>query len=860
MITLLTKGSTNFLLKCTRFKAHTIIRILTSLSLGKAILFTSFLVAGGVIGVKQTGILQFLELATFDQFVRLQPDKEPDSRLLVVGITEADIRSQNQWPISDQILAKALASLQRYHPKVIALDLYRNVPQPPGHEALVRQLKQSNVIVIKQIGDSTTEAVPALAGIPANQIGFNDLVVDPDGVIRRNFMYAEDEGEKYYSFALRASLKYLEPGMTLQVRENALQIGQATFPRLQPDSGGYQTIDSAGYQVAAQYRSAERVSRQITFNQVLNGTFDPSWVAGKVVLIGTTAPSIKDFHQSPYSAVKQDNPGTSGILIHAQFVSQILGTVLDRQTLFWFWDSWWEGLWIFGWAIVGGLIVWRIQNPFLQGVAGFAALGGLSGICFIVFTHAGWVSFVSPTIALVATGVSALAYKLLHNTLYDELTHLPNRRLLLQRIQQAIVHNNCLQSETLSADISSFAVLFLGLDRFKVINEGWGHQVGDQLLIDVAKRLKKKMPKAGFSARVGGDEFAVLLEDIRDRQDVTKLVDNLQQECANAFHLDGKEVFISFSIGITLSQVGQDYKPENLLRDAHTAMYRAKDLGKARYEVFSAGMHAQVVEKLWLENDLRQAIMRIGGIGAKQELFLQYQPIISLESKSITGFEALVRWNHPQYGSVPPLKFVLVAEENGLIIPLSQWILQEACRQLQSWQAMFSEAHSLTMSVNLSGQQLTQPDLVEFVERTLKTTKLDGRNLKLEITETVAMKDVEATINILLRLRALNLRLSIDDFGTGYSSLSYLHRFPITTLKVDRSFVTRMLESDEDAAIVQTIIVLGHKLGMDIIAEGIETAEQASSLQSLGCEYGQGYFFSKPLSVESATEFLRSAP
>ncbi|MGA7934513.1 MAG: bifunctional diguanylate cyclase/phosphodiesterase, partial [Kovacikia sp.] len=340
--------------------------------------------------------------------------------------------------------------------------------------------------------------------------------------------------------------------------------------------------------------------------------------------------------------------------------------------------------------------------------------------------------------------------------------------------------------------------------------------------------------------------------------DVSDLADELHQAFVTPFHLNEQEVFTSFSIGITLSQSGQDYKPENLLRDAHTAMYRAKDLGKARHEVFSAGMHIQVVEQLWLENDLRRAIMKTEAVEETQELFLQYQPIIALKSGEIAGFEALVRWNHPQHGFIPPVKFIPVAEEDGLIVPLGQWILQEACRQLHDWQTMFSRTSLLAISVNLSGQQFTQPDLVEFIEQTLKTTGLNGQSLKLEITETIAMQNVEAAIDILLRLRALDLRLSIDDFGTGYSSLSYLHRFPVNTLKVDRSFVSRMLDSDEDAAIVETIIVLGHKLGMDVVAEGIETAEQATELKSLGCEYGQGYLFSKPLGSKAAAELLGS--
>jgi EAL domain-containing protein (putative c-di-GMP-specific phosphodiesterase class I) len=270
-------------------------------------------------------------------------------------------------------------------------------------------------------------------------------------------------------------------------------------------------------------------------------------------------------------------------------------------------------------------------------------------------------------------------------------------------------------------------------------------------------------------------------------------------------------------------------------------MYRAKALGKARYELFSTGMRTQIVSRLQLENELRRAIAALTA-GTTQEFLVFYQPIISLKTGKITGFEALVRWQLPGK-FISPAEFIPLAEETGLIIPLGEWILKEACRQLKIWQEQFKLQSALSLSVNLSSQQFSQPDLTERVEQILKETKLDGSNLKLEITETMAMQDVEKTIASILRLKALNLRFSIDDFGTGYSSLSYLHRFPVDRLKVDRSFVSRMEDSSENLAIVQTVIMLSHKLGMDVVAEGVEKVSQMEILRDLGCEYVQGYIF-----------------
>jgi diguanylate cyclase (GGDEF)-like protein/PAS domain S-box-containing protein len=428
--------------------------------------------------------------------------------------------------------------------------------------------------------------------------------------------------------------------------------------------------------------------------------------------------------------------------------------------------------------------------------------------------------------------------KLIHDALHDTLTGLPNRILLMERLRHAI--------QLCQRRCSLFAVLFLDLDRFKVINDSLGHMLGDRLLIAIADRLSHCLRPNDTIARLGGDEFVVLVEDARDENAVTLIVRRIQQELSQPFNLNGHEVFTAASIGIAFGT--QNYvHPEDLLRDADTAMYRAKEKGRGRYEIFNFRMHTHAVELLQLETDLRRAIER-------QELLLYYQPIVSLRSRQIVGFESLLRWNHPKRGMISPTEFIPIAEDTGLIIPIGHWVMQEACRQLQRWQRQFSD-HPITITVNLSGKQFT-PHLTDEIQQTLIDTGINARCLKLEITESILMENAELAVVTLSQLQELGIHLAIDDFGTGYSSLSYLHRFPIDTLKIDRSFIRKIDSDGEQLAIVRTIITLAWNLGMDVVAEGVETSKQLAQLRALHCDYAQGYFFCKPVDAEAATQLI----
>jgi diguanylate cyclase (GGDEF)-like protein len=431
--------------------------------------------------------------------------------------------------------------------------------------------------------------------------------------------------------------------------------------------------------------------------------------------------------------------------------------------------------------------------------------------------------------------------KLLHDALHDTLTGLPNRGLFLDRLGQAIAF------QQRRAD-HRFAVLFLDLDRFKTVNDSLGHVQGDALLVQVAKRLAGCVSRGDTVARLGGDEFAVLLEDFSGPDDPLRTAERIQQVLSAPHDLGGTEVFATASIGVAVGS--PEYKEaEELLRDADTAMYRAKEQGRSGHAVFSPDMHERARALLQLESDLRRALER-------DELRLWYQPIVSLSSGQIGGCEALVFWEHPTRGKIPPNDFIAFAEETGLILPLGRWALRTACRDCKAWNDALPQNQSVSVSVNLSGKQLVQHQVVDDVGAALQESNLDARKLRLEVTESVIMENPGPAGVLLQQLKALAVHLLLDDFGTGYSSLSYLHNFRFDTLKIDRSFVSRLEMSQKNVEIVRTIVSLARGLSMEIIAEGIENPAQVQQLRALRVELGQGYWFSRPLDAKSFADLL----
>ncbi len=468
---------------------------------------------------------------------------------------------------------------------------------------------------------------------------------------------------------------------------------------------------------------------------------------------------------------------------------------------------------------------------------------GVERECLITASH--WRSAAGEVLGYVGTIRDVTERKqaearLRRHALYDSLTQLPNRAYFMERLARSL-------ERARGEPAYHFAVLFLDLDRFKVVNDSLGHMAGDEVLVLVARRLESAVRPGDIVARLGGDEFAVLLHEIQERDDATAVAERIHQRLREPHRVDGQEVFTTASVGIALSSAGYD-RPEEMLRDADTAMYRAKALGGVRHQMFDHTMHAEAMALLHLETDLRRAVER-------EEFEVHYQPIVSLENAATVGFEALVRWRHPERGLILPEEFIPLAEETGLIIPIGWWVLREACTTVAGWHARLRPQRPMMLSVNLSARQLMQPDLVEVVQEVVESSGLSGV-LRLEITVSAIMAHPDAAVEVFHRLRAGGIELCIDDFGTGYSSLSHLHRFPVTLMKIDRSFVRRLGHDDHNLEIVRAIVSLAANLGIEAIAEGVETPLQRDRLLTLGSRLAQGALFSMPLPAPAAANWL----
>jgi len=431
--------------------------------------------------------------------------------------------------------------------------------------------------------------------------------------------------------------------------------------------------------------------------------------------------------------------------------------------------------------------------------------------------------------------------RLQHIAFHDSLTNLANRKRFNECLQQAIDRAKVNPAQ-------HFAVLFLDFDRFKTINDSLGHRAGDEFLIKVARRIQDHLRPNDIVARLGGDEFAILTEELELARHAVGLAERLQQVLQVPVLVGRNEIATSASIGITFSSIGYT-RPDEVLRDADIAMYKAKSLGKAQYALFDASLHSQVTAQLRLENDLRRAI-------EQHQLTLEYQPLYELSSDRLIAFEALARWHHPERGTVSPATFIPIAEESGLIGHLTQFALDRACAQLAQWHAAHPANRDLRMHINISGADLCSSGFASRVTRTILTRGLQPSHVTLEITESMLMKRLDAALGTLEELSQLGIGISFDDFGTGYSSLAYLSSLLITSLKIDRSFVNKLVSSAQNSEIVRAVITLGGSLGKLVIAEGIETQAQMSCVRELGCEFGQGLHMSRPMSAENADLLL----
>jgi diguanylate cyclase (GGDEF)-like protein len=784
-------------------------------------------------------VLEPVEFGAFDAMVSRLPDIGRDPRLTVIGITEADIEKYG-FPLSDAKVARLVELLQAHSPQVIGVDLYRHAAHPPGRAALREQFAAPNVIAVRFVGmDPDVGEVPAPAFVPPARIGFNDFVLDPDGVVRRALVFVGSEQRQYFSFALRVAIAYFDAtlgGEVFRFDEAALSLRGHRIPRLMPWFGGYADIDNAGYQTMLRFRSREAPAELLSLDDVYLGRYDPEQLSGRAILIGAVAPSLNHLFFTPYSPRMEAQFLMPGVLLHAQIVSQLLDTGSGAAGLYTAPPPALETTWLLAWALLTALIIWQAQGSLSWLLAGLALPVALMGSVWMALSSRIWLPVAAPVVAMAVSAVAVAVQRYLYRTRYDGMTGLPTRQAFLRHVARSL--------EASGARPCTIAVM--DIDRFDMVNKTLGHATGDRVLAQIAARLAEELGDGGVLARTGGDEFSVAF-DTEVYATVERSLENMRRALAQPLQAGQYRLSFTMSVGLARSWGATGRSPGALFRDAHTAMYRAKVMRSASNELFSDDMREEASVRLALESDLNAAL-------ENDEFFLAYQPIVDITSGRIVGFETLLRWHSPTRGLVPPAQFIPVVEETGMIIPLGDWILSTASRQARAWLDRFPD-QPLTVNVNLSRRQLDRGDLAAKLVRILDELDLPPASLQLEVTESMVMRNPEAARALLLDLRRLGLAIAIDDFGTGYSSLSYLHRFPADTLKIDRSFVCRMESSPEDK-IIETIMALGRKLGMKLVAEGVETERQCHLLGAAGCDLAQGYLFSPPLPAEEATRLL----
>ena len=823
---------------CSRFEAH-LSAVLVAVSL-----FTLLLTA------RQLSWLQPLELSTFDHLVRLQDHAQPHPKLLIVGISEADIKALQQWPLKDELLAQALGNLRKHGAALVGLNIYRGFPHEPGHVELLEELRTGNVIAIAKLGIPAESNIPAPPSVPPVRVGFSDIPLDADGVKRRTMLYAKVQDRVYASFAMQLALHYLrQQGITPQDAPTGFVFGASLFTPLTPQSGGYRGINAGGFQMLLNYRRYPLPAEVVNFRGILEGRVSADKIRGRIVLIGVTAPSIKDEHFTPFSSIAKIQVKTPGILIHAHILSQILDAVETRGG-FRFWPQWAELSWLLLWGAIAALLTWRIRRLLLLQAVALVGLGILVGIHWLLFQQSVWVPVWEAGLAFFAGALSILAGRQVYAAFHDPLTGLPNRSNLRQRL----LHWRRFRRAT--------ALILVELNRYKLINVVFGPQAGDAFLVEMAERLQAVSDEYrnlriscgydNFLARTSDAEFALLLMQAPNKDAIRKLAEAIQKRCAKPFIREGEKVFLTTTVGIAFGN--QNYHG-NLLRDAHAALSHANALRNA-LEIFDGAVKAKEVEDFQMERELHAAVSENQPNSPHlPEFLVYYQPLVDLRKGRISGFEALVRWQNPQRGFISPGEFVPIAENSGTIVPIGNWVLLEACRQMRTWQAEFPD---LLISVNLAAPQLVDPDTPAYLEWVLKETGLSPTSLKLELTESAAIQHLDIALKLLDACHALGIRLAIDDFGTGYSSLAYLTQFPVDTLKIDMAFVRNMDASAHHYSILRIITELAQDLNLATIAEGVETTHHLETLRKLGCDYGQGYLFGKPLPAAETEALLHA--
>ncbi|MDX2098305.1 MAG: EAL domain-containing protein [Leptolyngbyaceae cyanobacterium bins.59] len=759
------------------------------------------------------GALYPLEQIGYQVLFRLRGSIPWDERVVVIAIDEASLRELGRFPWNRQRYTQLIQQLTRAEPSVIVLDLLFP-EQTTEDDALAEAIETQGQVVLARAWDSIGSPLLPTPILRQSALTEGHILKheDSDGIVRK------------------VNLKLREVPTLGLAAANVYSLVQAPV--------NLPTIHQPFW---VNWPGPVSRATQYSFSQVLKGEVPNSVFQHKIVLVGVTASSL-----DPLTTPFDRSPPASGVFLHAA----IINNLLQGNQLRVLYPGWSPFILLIGGPILSALLSRRRVG--FQVIVWMGLSLGWVGVGFVLFNGGYWVPIAMPLLLLTATGGMVALQELfrinalLHfNAYHDSLTGLPNRAFFLMRLQQMI-------RQAQQAPRLKFAVLFLDIDRFKVVNDSLGHTLGDELLVKIARRLQSCLEPQDTVARLGGDEFVILLEGLKTEEEALQVADRIHQNLTQPIDVGGYEVFTATSIGIAIGTPDYQY-PEDVLRDSDTAMYRAKAMGKGRSEVFHRTMHTRAVALLKLETDLRRAVDR-------QEFQVYYQPIVAFETGAITGFEALVRWPHAERGLVLPAEFILIAEETGLITALGEWMLWESCRQLKRWQQQFPAYRHLTMNVNLSGVQLAKGELLHCIDQILEETDLASRSLKLEITESAIMLNPEMALSLLKQLQTRQIDLCIDDFGIGYSSLGRLHRLPIRTLKIDRSFVSRIDTDREGWEIVWAITTLAQNLGLEVVAEGVESLAQVEQLQSLYCQYGQGYLFSPPVASQEAEKFLAGIP
>ncbi len=788
-----------------------------------------------IIPMVYLGFLQTIEFCAYNSFTSWRGDRPWDERVIIIAIDDNSLSKIGRFPWTRNLYVQLIQKLELTEASIVGFDILWS-ESTPADQQLAAAISRYQKVVLAMAWDKSGQ--PLLPIAPINNVGVAVGHIlkreDVDGVVRQ----VDLQIRNIPTFAVSILQAY-----DLITASNTLL----------PDLDQTLTIN---------WTKRVKDIPQVSFSDVIDGKIPASTFRNKIVLVGVTASGIDDL-VTPLDR----NPPASGVHLHAM----VLQNLLQKNSF-----TVAKSIDIWSIALLGSLFIGLIlprQNLWTGSISGFVLSGLWLVVAFIAFKANYLIEVATPILMFLLTGFAIALQErwqmqrslkiadsqLQYESTHDHLTGLYNRALIETSLQ-SLLHPQSATSQ-IGERQNLLAIFWINLDRFKTINDTFGHPVGNLLLIAVSECLSSSIPPNASIARFGGAEFVILLENLSDQQEAIAIADHIQIKLQNPFTINDHEIKIEANIGIKFHQINSIDEPDSpemisaeiLLRDADTAMFYAKKLGNSCNKVFDISMRERVLKRLKLEKDLRKAVSlcQDSSNQDEQEFLIYYQPILSLSDMEIVGLEALIRWKHPERGLISPIQFIPLAEETGLIIPIGDWIMRNACLQVKSWQQRFPRAKDITISVNLSPKQLAQDDVLEKCLSILQETHLSSEYLKIELTESSIMENPDFAVSILSQMRQAGIKIYIDDFGTGYSSLAYLHEFPFDGLKIDRSFVNNIHKNSNGMEILQAIISLAHSVKAHIVAEGIENLAQLNYLQDLLSEEGdgQGFFLFRPLDV-----------